>query len=59
MTNILAALEPIYTMKEVNQNVVLYTGEIEIKTGINNQSLKIIGSGKVIYKWFPSPKLQF
>ena len=59
MTDILAALEPIYTTNEVNQNVVLYAGEIEIKTGINNQSIEIIGSGKVIYKWFPSPKLQF
>lgn len=59
MTDVIAALEPIYTTNAVNQNVVLYTGEIEIKTGINNQSLKIIGSGKVIYKWFPSPKLQF
>ena len=59
MTDILAALEPIYTTNEVNQNIVLYTGELEIKTGINNQSLEILGSGKVIYKWFPSPKLQF
>ena len=59
MTDIIAALEPIYTTNKINQNVILYTGEIEIKTGINNQSLEIIGSGKVIYKWFPSPKLQF
>ncbi len=53
------ALEPIYTTDRINQNIVLYTGKLEIKTTVNNQAIEILGRGKIIYKWFPSPKLQF
>lgn len=58
MPDVSPALEPVYTTVEVNQDIVLYTGELEIKTTLNNRSLKISGEGKVRYKWFPSPKLQ-
>jgi hypothetical protein len=58
MSDISSALQPVYTTVELNQDIVLYTGEMEIKTTFNNQSLEILGRGNVIYKWFPSPKLQ-
>ncbi|WP_036488551.1 hypothetical protein [Myxosarcina sp. GI1] len=58
MPDIPPALEPIYTTEKINQNIALYAGELEIKTTFNNQSLIILGRGKVTYKWFPSPKLQ-
>lgn len=58
MSDIPPALEPVYTTKEINQDIALYTGELEIRTAFNNQSLEILGKGKVTYKWFPSPKLQ-
>ena len=57
MPDVSPALEPVYRTVEVNQDIVLYTGELEIKTIFNDRSLEISGKGKVRYKWFPSPKL--
>jgi hypothetical protein len=49
------ALKPHYEAEEPNQPILLYEGDLQIEMA----ETEVTGSGKIRFKWFPYPQVEF
>lgn len=55
MTNSRKALQPFYIMNSISEELLLYSGCIELS---NSSKPAYVGNGSISFKWFSSPRIE-